>query len=331
MLSGFARRRKCRLSMLLVAYNMPRELPRTLFSLSAAYQRDIEPEDYEVIVIDNGSSPPVSRDIFEPLQGRFRLFTFPDPSASPVDAINNASATAEGEIIGIMVDGARICSPGLLGWALRAFRAFDDPVVSTLNWHLGPKQQNDSIVEGYNESVEDEMLESAQWTQDGYVLHGLSSLGGSSLHGYFSPISESNAIFVSRKTFDRMEGYETRFQSPGGGLVNLDFYKRAVELETTTPVMLLGEGTFHQVHGGVMTNANPSRKKTNWKKFDAEYQAIRGEPFQQPLCRFAYIGEISPPALPVLCRSSRKALERAKTEAGPYFDQFYPLSKKSSD
>ena len=39
-----------------VGYNMARELPRTVRSLSAAHQRDIAEDDYEVIVIDNGST-----------------------------------------------------------------------------------------------------------------------------------------------------------------------------------------------------------------------------------------------------------------------------------
>ena len=51
------RRPKKTLSVVVVVYNIPREAPRTLFSLSADYQRHIAPEDYEVIVVDNGSNP----------------------------------------------------------------------------------------------------------------------------------------------------------------------------------------------------------------------------------------------------------------------------------
>ena len=45
-----------RLSVIVIGYNMARELPRTVRSLSAALQRDISADDYEVIVIDNGST-----------------------------------------------------------------------------------------------------------------------------------------------------------------------------------------------------------------------------------------------------------------------------------
>ncbi|MBV9065146.1 MAG: glycosyltransferase, partial [Methylobacteriaceae bacterium] len=45
------------ISVIVVVYNIPREAPRTLYSLSAAYQQNIAAEDYEVIVVDNGSTP----------------------------------------------------------------------------------------------------------------------------------------------------------------------------------------------------------------------------------------------------------------------------------
>ena len=45
-----------KLSVIVIGHNMPRELPRTIRSLSPTMQRDIEPGDYEVILIDNGST-----------------------------------------------------------------------------------------------------------------------------------------------------------------------------------------------------------------------------------------------------------------------------------
>jgi GT2 family glycosyltransferase len=40
--------RKPDVSVVVVVYNMAREAPRTLHSLSAGYQRHIDPDDYEV-------------------------------------------------------------------------------------------------------------------------------------------------------------------------------------------------------------------------------------------------------------------------------------------
>ena len=52
-----------RLSVVVVAYNMTRELKRTLYSLSPKFQRDVKAQDYEVIVVDNGSTLPLIRRI----------------------------------------------------------------------------------------------------------------------------------------------------------------------------------------------------------------------------------------------------------------------------
>src|SRR5262249_23518199 len=43
------------LSVVVVSYEMARELPRTVRSLSPGYQRGIDAADYEVIVVDNGT------------------------------------------------------------------------------------------------------------------------------------------------------------------------------------------------------------------------------------------------------------------------------------
>ena len=45
---------KPKVSIIVISYNMNRELPRTLLSLSLPYQKDIGHDEYEVILIDNG-------------------------------------------------------------------------------------------------------------------------------------------------------------------------------------------------------------------------------------------------------------------------------------
>ena len=49
---------KPKVSIVVISYNMNRELPRTLLSLSLPYQKDIGRDDFEVILIDNGSKVP---------------------------------------------------------------------------------------------------------------------------------------------------------------------------------------------------------------------------------------------------------------------------------
>ena len=61
-----------KLSVVVVFFNMRREAQRTLYSLSSDYQRHVEPSDYQVIVIDNSSSYPLSKEIVESFFGEIR-------------------------------------------------------------------------------------------------------------------------------------------------------------------------------------------------------------------------------------------------------------------
>ena len=56
------------ISLVIAAYNMARELPRTLRSLMPSYQRGMDGLFCEIIVIDNGSPVAFEPDVFdEPL------------------------------------------------------------------------------------------------------------------------------------------------------------------------------------------------------------------------------------------------------------------------
>jgi cephalosporin hydroxylase len=83
---------------------------------------------------------------------------------------------------------------------------------------------------------------------------------------------------------------DERFEAPGGGLVNLDLWKRAVAASNGHPWMILGEGTFHQVHGGVATNG-PARNRT---AMSAEYATIHGRPFSTPTYQSHFVGMLDP-------------------------------------
>src|ERR1017187_1951039 len=111
---GTFRSRKPDVSVIVIIHNMAREASRTLYSLSAAYQLHIDADDYEVIVVDNGSMPPFDPKVLENLTGNFRLIRMEPAPPSPVLAINRGIAEARGKIIGVMTDGARMVTPGLL-------------------------------------------------------------------------------------------------------------------------------------------------------------------------------------------------------------------------
>ena len=88
------------LSVIVISYNMGRELLRTLYSLSPQYQQGIDASDYEIIVIDNGSHSPPTLEEFADLGINLRVISFPNPTQSPVRAINHGLTLARAPLIG---------------------------------------------------------------------------------------------------------------------------------------------------------------------------------------------------------------------------------------
>lgn len=266
------------LTIIVVFYQMAREAPRTLYSLTPEYQCGAEDLDYEVIALDHGSSPPLDPALTASFGERFVHRRVEASSPSPVVAINAAVAAARGRYVAINIDGARILSPGLLAGIAAGARLFPDAFVHTLGFHLGPGLQNVTALEGYNQAVEDALLAEADWQRDGYRLFDISVPAASSKDGFFSAIHESNCFALPRQAYLDMGGYHPGYRSPGGGLCNLDFYNRALQNPSLTAVRLLGEGTFHQIHGGVAANAPLTEHP--FKRFQEEHVAIYGRPWR---------------------------------------------------
>lgn len=257
---------------------MAREIVRTLLSLSPYMQVGVTPRDYEIVVVDNGSSQPIDRRASDSLGVTVRWLRIDDAPPSPARAVNVGLAAADAPMACVMVDGARLASPGLLCHTLLAARLHERVVVTPLGFHLGPDLQCRSTATGYDRAAEDALLEEVDWTRDGYRLFDISVLAGSSLGGWLCLPAESNALAAPRGIWEELGGYDEAFVSPGGGLVNLDAYRRACELPDVMPVLLLGEATFHQIHGGISTNSSTSR----WNEFHAEYVRERGRDFVKP-------------------------------------------------
>ena len=118
------------------------------------------------------------------------------------------------------------------------------------------------------------------------------------------PSTKATPFLCARPLWDELEGYDERFTSPGGGLVNLDLLFRAVALPDVSPVTLLGEGTFHQVHGGIATSGMEA-PHTAWQ---AEYLTIRGRPIQRASYRSNYLGCVSPNSLKSVAISAGAAM-----------------------
>lgn len=289
-----------RLSIIVIFHDMQREAARTLYSLSTAHQRGVSAQDYEIIAVDNGSAQPLGADFVEGFGPNLRLIRHETTSVSPVAAINLGVRVARGDAVAVIVDGARMASPGLVAHSLKALALADTPVVFARAWHLGPDVQNKTVPEGYDQATEDTLLEGAGWREDGYALFDISVLAQSSGGGFLGPVpSEFSWVALPRAMFDALGGYDERFVTPGGGLVNHEFRNRALACPGAAAVQILGEGVFHQVHGGVATNVPMERHPING--FKAEYLTLMGQAYANtPVAPPLLYGTLSGAALKFL-------------------------------
>jgi hypothetical protein len=126
-------------------------------------------------------------------------------------------------------------------------------------------------------------------------------------------MGESNCLFMAKSKWEELGGYDERFALPGGGLSNHDLYRRACELDDVQLVVLLGEGTFHQIHGGAATSG-----RIGWDAMHDEYVELRGRPYQPPANERIYLGAVPDAALPHVEHSAKRALElrRGPGESG---------------
>jgi hypothetical protein len=261
--------------LVIICHDMRRELPRTLRSLAAPYQRGCPRGRCEIIVVDNGSAVPPHGEDFASLDADIRVLHQPEPTASPVAAVNTGLAAARAGLIGVWIDGARMASPGLIAACLHAAILHPRPVIATLNYQIGPALQYASAANGYDQQAEDALLARIEWPQDGYRLFDIAT--SELRHGPAGPMLESNALFLPRALWRELGGYDPAFTEPGGGGVNPDTFIRACLLPGAQLIRVLGEGTFHQFHGGLSTST-PDGAMHVVKQASRAYLRRRGRP-----------------------------------------------------
>ena len=113
-----------KLSIIVVMYDMAREIPRTLQGLARDYQHGALELDYEVILVDNGSPQPLEESLWSHLDVPVQLIRLENAPPSPAHAINVALERAQGDIVCLMIDGAHILTPGVFRLALAAYNGF---------------------------------------------------------------------------------------------------------------------------------------------------------------------------------------------------------------
>lgn len=265
------------ISLVVLAYGMARELPRTLRSLAPSYQRDAPQFPWEIIVIDNGSPHPLKQsDLWCERSAEVRLVRREgEASGCLAPALNHGLALARGDLIGVWIDGARLASAGLLGACARAAALHPRTVIATRNFHIGPALQHTDAMRDYNQEIEDGLLASIGWPEGADRLAEISTPEQPDLLG---PILESNALFMRRALWEELGGFDARFCGAGGGAVNPDMFVRACAAPDTQLIRILGEGTFHQFHGGATTGAGQQGAAHLLKMGSKQFFRLRGQP-----------------------------------------------------
>lgn len=284
---------------------------RTLCSLSPGYQ-GVPAEDYEVILVENDSARLLGEERARTALPGVRYVHRHEPGRSPSAAVNFGVSQARADRVGIMVDGARLLSPGVVPLALLSARMSPESALSVPGYHLGSDIQQEAVRSGYDEDVERRLLTDIQWPSDGYRLFDIACFSGSCREGFLLPYSESNCLCLPRAVFERIGGMDEGFRSPGGGYVNLDLHARVCAEHQLRLFVTPGEGTFHQVHGGVSTGGISGDERDRFMdEIALEYERLRGRPYEVPAREAFLLGSVAPAARRFLQISARALADRA--------------------
>ena len=271
---------------------MPRQVANTILSLAPHYQQEVEREDYEIILVENRSNNLFEARSMARNVPNLRYYLRRESFPTPVNAINYGAKRARGRYLAIMIDGARLVTPGIVRRSLECLEITDNATVGVPGYHLGSQVQQESSLQGYDEVREQQLLQSILWPDNGYRLFEIACLSKSCEHGLSAPLPESNWLALSRSRYFSLGGYEPGFNSHGGGYANHDMWRRACEAPEANTFVLAGEGCFHQYHGGATTDARGKDMRQLLDELHAQYKSIRGKDFSPPDRPFTIKGDM---------------------------------------
>ena len=302
-----------KISIILIVYDMQRQAMVTLRSLCPDYQQGISADDYEVIVVENRSARVLDPAAVAALPGPFTYTLRDEPGKSPAAAINFALSQARGQTIGIMIDGARMLSPGVLRHVSMACAITSDALVAVPGYQLGSSPHD--LTSDHTQADEIALLDQIGWpgigdSATGYRLFEIASMSLANRAGFFLPFMESNCLFAPADVLRDLGGADERFDLPGGGALNLYLYYRLAHHPRTTLFLLPGEGSFHQIHGGVTTSSREDRDAFLGSIL-AQLNAILGMPFRSPDMAPILLGVLPPDLHPFLSFSAEKYAKSA--------------------
>jgi macrocin-O-methyltransferase TylF-like protien/cephalosporin hydroxylase/methyltransferase family protein len=282
------------LSVVVVFHDMRREAERTLHSLSRPYQENVDGLGYEVIAVENGSAPEqrLGEDLVRGFGQEFRYLDLgEDAHPSPVRALNRGIAASRGRAVALMIDGAHVLSPGVLHHGMVGLAAYPPAIVAAQRWFVGPGRQPLAVAAGYDRDYEDRLFDAIGWPSRGYDLFTISHF--SQDRDWFDGISESSCLFAPRDLLEQSGGFDESFDVAGGELSNPDVFERLGAAPGVTVVTILGEGAFHQIHGGTVSNVGDQVElRSRVESYRERYEAMRGRRLRAPAKPTHYVGRL---------------------------------------
>jgi hypothetical protein len=292
---------------------MSEEVINTLKTLDCSYQN--EPRDsYEVLVMENPSDNNLKNHDFSIYNAEIKYF-YNNENLPLTSAINNLSEKASGDYLIIIPDGARLLSKRVLHYCKQAINIDKKSIVAFHGFHLGLFPQQFSVEQKlYSKADEVSFLKSIDFPNNPDSLFLNASWAGSSNRGSFFEMAESNCLMLPKDLWLRVAGFDERLDIPSGGIANLDLYGRVISNFDHKLFFVLGEGCFHQLHGGDTTSSN--EKKFN--KYKLDYKEKTGKEWRfVKRDDYEFLGRVPPQFLGLLKDSISKTIHARQRER-PY-------------
>ena len=200
------------LSLIIVYYDIPQQIERTLLSCSPKYQ-GANTDEIEVILVDNGSSERPAEDLQERYPHVTKILRT-EGKPSPVFAMNAAIQEARFDTIGLMIDGAHMLSPGILQNAREIRQLFARPVINVPQYILGMVSQN-FPPPGNAYKREQARLDKIGWPEKGYKLFDFCIYPGEGKQRSFYNAIESSCLITTKDVIEDCGAYDERYDEPG--------------------------------------------------------------------------------------------------------------------
>ena len=297
------------ISFIIVAYNIPNQLQRTLMSCAPFYQ-NFEPGELEVIIIDNGSDVPLEKSDFQKFPRVTKVIRV-EGHPSPVVGLNRGIEAAKFSNVALMIDGAHMLSPGVAANAKAVLQMSNRPVINVPQYILGSVSQNlRSSEDAFERETVD--LKNIGWPSLGYSLFDYAVVAGENFNKHYLDAIETNCLITTKAVIEDCGGYDERFDEAGAGLANIEIFNRLCHDPRNKYVAIPGEGSFHQDHGGTTTSLSAEEREAVVERYYAKYKEITGDERNISLRGPFVFGDVSAcnTSVPTISREYGKA--RAK-------------------